>query len=52
MLMFSAESTGTDCLDSGHSPYIAGGEPPSHSLDLEVRENAKMIYKEKKKSRL
>lgn len=54
---FSAESSGTDILDSGISPYIAGGEPSSNLQDhevslLEARENAKMRYKEKKKSRL
>lgn len=54
---FSAESGGTDCLDSELSPYISGGEPSSKLHDLEsahfeARENAKMRYKEKKKSRL
>jgi hypothetical protein len=54
---FSAESSGTDCLDSGISPYITGGEPSYNSPYLEVahleaREIAMMRYKEKKKSRL
>lgn len=53
---FSAESSGTDCLDSGLSPYIIG-EPSHNSPNLEgahldAREIAKMRYKEKKKSRL
>lgn len=56
MSRFSAESSGTDCLDSGISPF-AGGEPSSNLQDhevslLEARNNAKMRYKEKKKSRL
>jgi hypothetical protein len=54
---FSAESNGTDCLDSGLSPYTIGGEPSYNSpalegAHLEAREIAKMRYKEKKKSRL
>lgn len=54
---FSAESSGTDCLDSGISPYITGGEPSYNSpylegAHLEAREIAMMRYKEKKKSRL
>lgn len=54
---FSAESNGTDCLDSGLSPYTIGGEPSNNSPELdgahlEAREIAKMRYKEKKKSRL
>ncbi|KAG7973798.1 hypothetical protein I3843_06G015100 [Carya illinoinensis] len=48
----SAESSGTDCLDSGVSPYIRG-EPSHNSPNLEgahldAREIAKMRYKEKK----
>lgn len=54
---FSAESGGTDCLDSGVSPHVSRGETSGNLRDLEVahseaRENAKMRYKEKKKSRL
>ena len=53
---FSAESGGGggDSLDSSLSPYIAGGEPSTNSpeLDFGARENAKLRYKEKKKSRL
>lgn len=54
---FSAESNGTDCLDSGLSPYTIGGETSNNSPELdgahlEAREIAKMRYKEKKKSRL
>ncbi|KAF5442353.1 hypothetical protein F2P56_035020 [Juglans regia] len=53
---FSAESSVSDCLDSGLSPYIIG-EPSHNSPNLEgahldAREIAKMRYKEKKKSRL
>ncbi|KAG6707124.1 hypothetical protein I3842_06G016100 [Carya illinoinensis] len=52
----SAKSSGTDCLNSGVSPYIRG-EPSHNSPNLEgahldAREIAKMRYKEKKKSRL
>ena len=54
---FSAESNGTDCLDSGLSPYTIGGDSSNNSPELdgahlEAREIAKMRYKEKKKSRL
>ena len=59
---FSADSGGgggADSLDSGVSPYFAGGEVSANSPDLEgshldpeARENAKLRYKEKKKSRL
>ncbi|PON87007.1 Zinc finger-domain containing protein [Trema orientale] len=51
---FSAESGGGDSLDSGLSPYIVGGEPSTNSPDFDfgARENAKLRYKEKKKSRL
>ena len=53
---FSAENSGTDCLDSGLSP-LAQVEascisPDLDSLHSEARENAMMRYKEKKKARL
>lgn len=53
---FSAESSGTDCLDSGLSPTTTR-ERPFDSYDLEsahseARENVMMRYKEKKKSRM
>ncbi|XP_022734495.1 putative zinc finger protein At1g68190 isoform X2 [Durio zibethinus] len=53
---FSAESSGTDCLDSGLSPITQGEasgiSPDLDSLHSEARENAMMRYKEKKKARL
>lgn len=53
---FSTESSGTDCLDSGVSPYVTGeasnNSPDREGAHLEARELAKMRYKEKKKSRL
>ncbi|XWS68808.1 hypothetical protein CRYUN_Cryun04dG0124600 [Craigia yunnanensis] len=53
---FSAESSGTDCLDSGLSPIEQGKascfSPDFDSLHSEARENAMMRYKEKKKARL
>ncbi|PON73758.1 B-box-type zinc finger [Parasponia andersonii] len=51
---FSAESGGGDSLDNDFSPYIAGGEPSTNlpDFDFGARENAKLRYKEKKKSRL
>ncbi|XVF02207.1 hypothetical protein REPUB_Repub04eG0156100 [Reevesia pubescens] len=53
---FSAESSGTDCLDSELSP-ITHWEASCISPDLdylhsEARENAMMRYKEKKKARV
>uniref|UniRef100_A0A5B6ZEW8 Uncharacterized protein n=1 Tax=Davidia involucrata TaxID=16924 RepID=A0A5B6ZEW8_DAVIN len=52
----SAESSGTDYMDSGLSPIIAGLEHPCNSPDpksaqLEAKGNAMMRYKEKKKVR-
>lgn len=53
---FSAESSGTDCLDSGLSPITQGEasciSPELDGLHSEARENAVMRYKEKKKARL
>lgn len=53
---FSADSSGTDCLDSGLSPYIigksTGNSPELDSAHLKAREIAKKRYKEKKKSRM
>ena len=53
---FSAESSGTACLDSGLSPITQGEasciSPDSDSLHSKARENAMMRYKEKKKARL
>ncbi|XWS35004.1 hypothetical protein CRYUN_Cryun21dG0087900 [Craigia yunnanensis] len=52
----SAESSGTDCLDSGLSPITQGEAsciaPDLDSLQSEARENAMIRYKEKKKARL
>ncbi|KAK9276355.1 hypothetical protein L1049_005887 [Liquidambar formosana] len=53
----SAESSGTDCLDSGLSPILARGEPSCNSPDMgsahtEARETAMIRYKEKKKVRM
>ncbi|XP_042502571.1 zinc finger protein CONSTANS-LIKE 9-like [Macadamia integrifolia] len=53
----SAETSGSDYLDSGISPNIMKGEPPWNSPDLdsahsEARENAMIRYKEKKKARM
>ncbi|XP_062110011.1 zinc finger protein CONSTANS-LIKE 10-like isoform X2 [Humulus lupulus] len=42
-----------DSLDSGLSPYIRGESSMNYpDFDFEARENAKMRYKEKKKSRM
>ncbi|XWS22454.1 hypothetical protein CRYUN_Cryun29cG0036300 [Craigia yunnanensis] len=53
---FSAESSGTACLDSGLSPITQEEasciSPDLDSLHSEARENAMMRYKEKKKARL
>ncbi|XP_041012900.1 zinc finger protein CONSTANS-LIKE 9-like [Juglans microcarpa x Juglans regia] len=53
---FSADSYGTDCLDSGLSPYITGkptgNSPELDGAHLKAREIAKKRYKEKKKSRM
>ncbi|KAJ7943090.1 CONSTANS-like zinc finger protein [Quillaja saponaria] len=50
---FSVDSSDTDCIN-GIKPCIEGGEPSCSSpeFDVEVRENAMMRYKEKKKSRM
>lgn len=56
MSRFSAESTGTECLDSGFSPItreeVSCYSPGIECADLEARENVMMRYKEKKKARL
>ncbi|XP_021299382.1 putative zinc finger protein At1g68190 isoform X3 [Herrania umbratica] len=53
---FSAESSGTDCPDSGLSPITqveaSYFSPDLDSLHSEARENAMLRYKEKKKARL
>ncbi|KAK6931551.1 CCT domain, partial [Dillenia turbinata] len=54
---FSADSTGTDYLDTGVSPTIMRGDPTACDLHVvegalsEARENAMMRHKEKKKAR-
>ncbi|KAM6589046.1 hypothetical protein CsatA_011651 [Cannabis sativa] len=56
---FSVDSDGGgnnrgESLDSGLSPYFGGAESSMNSpdFDFEARENAKLRYKEKKKSRM